>query len=69
MAPRQAGSMAQQSAYLKVGDVVTLFCDQLNGWVTSGDLVVGYGLWVPKLKVNKSKILVPRTKFCQHLCT
>jgi|LauGreDrversion2_3_1035106.scaffolds.fasta_scaffold89716_1 hypothetical protein len=43
-------------AYVKVGDVVTLFCDQANGWMTSGDLVVGYGLWVPKLK---EKMAVP----------
>jgi hypothetical protein len=42
--------------YVKVGDVVTLFCDQANGWMTSGDLVVGYGLWVPKLK---GKMAVP----------
>lgn len=41
---------------LKFGDVVTLYSDSLNGWLTSGDLVVGWGLWLPKLK---EKLPVP----------
>ena len=45
-------STVDKNVFVKFGDVVTLYCDQLNGWLTSGDLVVGYGLWVPKLKVT-----------------
>jgi hypothetical protein len=45
-------STVDKNGFVKFGDVVTLYCDQLNGWLTSGDLVVGYGLWVPKLKVT-----------------
>jgi hypothetical protein len=49
-----AGGGSQNT--LKFGDVVTLYSDNLNGWLTSGDLVVGWGLWLPKLK---EKLSVP----------
>ncbi len=37
-------------------DIAIQYCDSLNGWLTSGDLVVGHGLWVPKLT---GKMAVP----------
>ena len=47
---QQALTMGGSSHAVKFGDVVTLYSDSLNGWLTSGDLVVGWGLWLPKLK-------------------
>lgn len=48
------------SSSVKFGDVVTLYSDSLTGWLTTGDLVVGWGLWLPKLK---EKLAVPPRYF------
>ena len=41
---------------VRFGDVITLYSEQLEGWLTSGDQMVGWGLWLPKLR---EKIAVP----------
>ena len=38
------------TARVKFGDVITLYSESLQGWLTSGDQVIGWGLWLPKLR-------------------
>jgi hypothetical protein len=42
--------MSTHTDHVKFGDVLTLYVESLNGWLTTGDLVVGWGLWLPKLR-------------------
>ena len=41
---------------MRFGDVVILYNDKRQGWMTAGDQVVGWGLWLPKLR---TKLEVP----------
>ena len=42
----------RNSNAMKFGDVVTLFNDKVQGWITCGDQIVGSGLWLPKLRTK-----------------
>jgi hypothetical protein len=46
---------------VRFGDVITLYNESFEGWLTSGDQVIGWGLWLPKLK---EKITVPPRLLC-----